>query len=182
MPVIKRYPNRKLYNTEKKQYITLDDIAEIIRHGEDVQVIDNATGEDITALTLTQIIYEQEKKQSGFLPRSILTGLIQASGSRLNAIQRMVTTSVGYWHQIDEEIRRRIQNLVKQGDLTETEGVKLLEKLLWQEGQTQEIELRQEQFLQILEENQVPTRHDIENLMQQLNDLEKKIRKISESE
>lgn len=182
MPVIKRYPNRKLYHTEKKQYVTLVEIAEIIRQGEDVQVIDNATGEDITALTLTQIIYEQEKKQGGLVPRSILTGLIQASGARLNALQRVLTTSVNYWHQIDEEIRRRIQNLVKQGDLTEMEGVKLLEKLLRHDVLSEKGEIDQEQFLQILEENQVPTRVDIENLMQQLDDLEEKIKRISESE
>ena len=68
MTMIKRYPNRKLYDTEAKQYITLSGIAELIRQGGDIQVSDYATGEDLTALTLSQIIFEQEKKQSGFLP------------------------------------------------------------------------------------------------------------------
>jgi len=68
MPVIKRYPNRKLYDTQAKQYITLDRIAELIREGTDIQVIDHASGEDITALTLSQVIFEQEKRQSGFYP------------------------------------------------------------------------------------------------------------------
>ncbi|MGD8735253.1 MAG: polyhydroxyalkanoate synthesis regulator DNA-binding domain-containing protein, partial [Anaerolineae bacterium] len=55
MTRIKRYPNRKLYDTEAKQYITLEGIAALIRQGNEVQVIDHATGEDLTALTLTQI-------------------------------------------------------------------------------------------------------------------------------
>jgi polyhydroxyalkanoate synthesis repressor PhaR len=56
MPLIKRYPNRKLYDTEAKSYITLEGVAALIRNGEDVQVIDHESGEDLTTLTLTQII------------------------------------------------------------------------------------------------------------------------------
>ena len=63
MIVIKRYPNRKLYNTEAKQYVTLDGIAQLIREREEIQILDHATGEDLTAVTLTQIIVEQEKKE-----------------------------------------------------------------------------------------------------------------------
>lgn len=88
MPVIKRYPNRKLYDTQGKKYITLDRIAELIRDGQDVEVIDHATGEDITALTLSQVILEQEKRQSGFLPYALLTSLIQVGGNQLGAFQR----------------------------------------------------------------------------------------------
>ena len=80
MPVIKRYPNRKLYDTEAKGYITLEQIGELIRDGQDIQVVDHATGEDLTALTLTQVILEQERKRSGSLPQTVLTGLIQAGG------------------------------------------------------------------------------------------------------
>ena len=71
---IKRYPNRKLYDKEEKRYITLSEISELIRAGREIQVIDHSTGEDITTVVLTQIILEQEKKQTGFVPRSVLTG------------------------------------------------------------------------------------------------------------
>ena len=71
MVIIKRYPNRKLYNTETKKYITLDGIADLIREGEEVQVLDHATGEDLTALSLSQILFEREKKSAGFLPHSV---------------------------------------------------------------------------------------------------------------
>ena len=89
MPVNKRYPNRKLYDTAAKSYVTLDQITQMIREGQEVQVLDHETGEDLTNLTLTQIILEQEKKSaSGFLPRSLLTGLIRTGGDTLGHVRR----------------------------------------------------------------------------------------------
>ena len=72
MHIIKRYQNRKLYDTNTKKYITLAEISVLIIKGEDIQVLDNESGEDITAITLSQIILEQEKKHSGLLPGSVL--------------------------------------------------------------------------------------------------------------
>lgn len=88
MPVIKRYPNRKLYDTEAKAYVTLDEITEMIRAGKDVHVVDHETGDDLTTLTLSQIILEQEKKSAGFLPRSLLTSLIRTGGDTLDHVLR----------------------------------------------------------------------------------------------
>jgi polyhydroxyalkanoate synthesis repressor PhaR len=96
MPVIKRYPNRKLYDTEAKQYVTLEAIAALIRQGEEIQVVDHTTGEDLTAITLSQIIFEQEKKLSGFLPQAVLTGLIQAGGDTLSALRRTLASPPGF--------------------------------------------------------------------------------------
>src|ERR1044072_5725891 len=60
--IIKRYQNRKLYDTHESSYVTLDEIAKMIKGGEDLRVIDNKTKNDITAATLTQILYESERK------------------------------------------------------------------------------------------------------------------------
>lgn len=95
MPTIKRYPNRKLYDTEAKRYVTLDDITAMIRDGRDVQVIDYESGDDLTTLTLTQIILEQEKKSDdGFLPRSLLTSLIRTGGDTLEHVLRSMPSSL----------------------------------------------------------------------------------------
>jgi polyhydroxyalkanoate synthesis repressor PhaR len=102
---IKRYPNRKLYNTETKQYITLEGIADLIRKGEEVQVTDHTNGEDLTSLTLTQIILEQEKKQDGLLSNSFLTGLIRTGGERLLAIRRESLTI------LEEQLEKRLRQL-----------------------------------------------------------------------
>ena len=85
--VVKRYANRKLYDTERSCYVTLDDIAVMVRGGEDVKVIDNKSGEDLTSVTLAQIIFEAEKKNH-FLSINLLKGLIQNSGDVLTDFAR----------------------------------------------------------------------------------------------
>jgi len=60
--IIKRYQNRKLYDTHESSYVTLDEIAKMIKNGEDLRVVDNKTKNDITASTLTQLLYESERK------------------------------------------------------------------------------------------------------------------------
>src|SRR4051794_37686898 len=80
--VVKRYANRKLYDTQRSRYVTLDQIAEMIRNGEDVKIVDNNSKEDLTAITLAQIIFEEEKKAS-FMPLSALRNIIQTGGQSI---------------------------------------------------------------------------------------------------
>jgi polyhydroxyalkanoate synthesis repressor PhaR len=81
--VIKRYANRKLYDTQNSRYVTLDQIAEMIRGGEDVKIVDNNSKEDLTAFTLAQIIFEEEKKQKQFLPLAAMRNIIQTGGQSI---------------------------------------------------------------------------------------------------
>jgi len=180
MPLIKRYPNRKLYDTEAKQYITLDGIADQIRQGEEVSVIDHATGEDLTTLTLTQIIVEQEKKQSGLLPRSVLAGLIQAGGVGVNAIQRTLSTPLNLLSQFDEEMRRRIQDLVKRGELSEREGQNLVEKLISQNPLTGRGQAAVDAEIErILSTHDLPSNQDVRKLQVQLDELSAKLEDLT---
>ncbi len=82
--IIKRYQNRKLYDTQQSCYVTLDDIAKMIRVNEDVMVIDNKTKNDITAATLTQIIFESEKKASQYAPLFTLREIIQTGNGSIS--------------------------------------------------------------------------------------------------
>jgi len=75
--IIKRYQNRKLYDTDASCYVTLDEIAEMIQQGEEVSVVDNRNQKDITAITLTQIIFEKQKKSESPVPISTLRHIIQ---------------------------------------------------------------------------------------------------------
>jgi polyhydroxyalkanoate synthesis repressor PhaR len=74
--VIKRYSNRKLYDTKDSRYVTLLQIAEMVRGSEEVQIIDNTTKEDLTEVTLAQIIYEEQKAKSRNVPLQTLKALI----------------------------------------------------------------------------------------------------------
>jgi polyhydroxyalkanoate synthesis repressor PhaR len=88
--IIKRYQNRKLYDTQQSCYVTLDDIAKMIRSDEDVMVIDNKSKNDITAATLTQIIFESEKKASQYAPLFTLREIIQTgNGSISNYLAKL---------------------------------------------------------------------------------------------
>lgn len=181
MLMIKRYPNRKLYDTEKKQYITLDGIAEIIRQGKDVTVIDHATGEDLTTLTLTQIIVEQEKKQSGLLPRSVLASLIQAGGDRWSNFQRALAASQNFFKQFDDEIYRRVEELVKKGELSEKEGQNMLNKLLETSRSSLKTQTLSESTIErYLEKLHIPTHKDINTIAQQIEELEAKLIELTE--
>ncbi len=77
--VIRKYANRRLYDTSAGRYVNLDDVAKMIREGGDVQVVDAKTGEDLTRVVLTQIIVEDAKGQSAGLPLELLRQLILAS-------------------------------------------------------------------------------------------------------
>ena len=83
--IIKRYQNRKLYDTQQSCYVTLEDIAKMIRNNEDVMVIDNKTKNDITSATLTQIIFEAEKKASQYAPLFTLREVIQNGNGSISA-------------------------------------------------------------------------------------------------
>ena len=106
--IIKRYANRKLYDTEQSAYVTLDEIKEMVRQGEDVQIIDNATKEDLTNPTLAQIIFEQEKGQKRILPLSALRAIIQSSEDFVHRLQSPVV-------QIRDEVKRRADVLEEGG-------------------------------------------------------------------
>jgi polyhydroxyalkanoate synthesis repressor PhaR len=180
MTVIKRYPNRKLYDTDAKQYVTLDGIADLIRAGNEVTVVDHASGEDMTALTLTQIILEQEKKQSGLLPRSVLAGLIQAGGDRLSALQRALASPLNFLRQFEEEIKHRLNDLVNRGELSESEANSLQDKLLsptflpLRTSDVSELEIER-----ILEERRIPTHNDMQRLFEQIEELSNKLDQVS---
>src|SRR5882672_8329392 len=81
--VIKRYSNRKLYDTQSSRYVTLEQIADLIREGEDVRIVDNNSKEDLTSITLAQIIFEEEKKQKSFLPLTAMRNIIQQGGEAI---------------------------------------------------------------------------------------------------
>jgi len=92
--VIKRYSNRKLYDTRSSQYVTLEQIAEMIRQGEEVRVLDNSSKEDLTSVTLAQIIFEEEKRQKSFIPLGAMRHLIQSGGASLQELAQQAQARV----------------------------------------------------------------------------------------
>ncbi len=124
---IKRYQNRKLYDTTTSRYVTLDDIALMIREGEDVQIIDNRNKDDLTSVTLTQIIFEQEKKKKSLLPLSTLRNIIQSGGEKLvGFVQSSIESGVSSITHAREEIEK----IIRKGDFSLEEGRTLVREFI----------------------------------------------------
>lgn len=114
MKLIKRYTNRKLYDTERSCYVTLDEIAQMVRDGEEVTIIDNRSGEDLTTVTLAQIVYEAEKKDRKLLPLQSLRLIIQSPSDFLARISRPV-------QEFREETQQRVLGLRRKAEETQEE-------------------------------------------------------------
>ncbi|MBV8592652.1 MAG: polyhydroxyalkanoate synthesis repressor PhaR [Acetobacteraceae bacterium] len=108
--VVKKYANRRLYNTESSSYITLDSLAEMVREGRDFVVYDAKTGEDITRSVLTQIIVEEEGKGRAMLPTSFLRQLIGFYGDSLqNLVPRYLDEAMRAFALQQQQMRRTMQ-------------------------------------------------------------------------
>src|SRR4029079_2828608 len=110
--LIKRYGNRKLYDTLESRYITLEEIARLVRGGSDVKVIDNENGDDLTATTFAQIILEEEKRRSSLLSLGLLRELIQHGEETLTTLRSRVDKGIEAIGSIGELAGRRVQEMV----------------------------------------------------------------------
>lgn len=162
MPIIKRYPNRKLYDTEAKSYVTLDQITQMIRDGIEVQVLDHESGEDLTNLTFTQIILEQEKKSAaGFVPRAILTGLIRTGEDTLDHVRR----SLPAWPASrDVALEEQAGAALEQG----RQMIEALQALL-------RLDNRVDDLLHLLN---LPTQRDVRQLQARLDELNARLEEV----
>jgi polyhydroxyalkanoate synthesis repressor PhaR len=107
--IIKRYQNRKLYDTSESCYVTLDDISDMIKRGEEVEIVDNTTKEDITAVTLAQIIFEEQKKKTHVLPLGTFRQIIQGGGE---AIRGLVTRGAREIEHVREFVDDKVKPAV----------------------------------------------------------------------
>jgi polyhydroxyalkanoate synthesis repressor PhaR len=108
--VVKKYANRRLYNTETSSYITLDNLADMVRQGRDFVVYDAKTGEDITRSVLTQIIVEEEGKGRALLPTAFLRQLIGFYGDQMQSlVPRFLEQAMGAFAQQQEQVRATMQ-------------------------------------------------------------------------
>src|SRR3984957_19965042 len=108
--VVKKYANRRLYNTESSSYITLDNLADMVRQGRDFVVYDAKTGEDITRSVLTQIIVEEEGKGRALLPTAFLRQLIGFYGDQMQSlVPRFLEQALGAFAEQQEQVRATMQ-------------------------------------------------------------------------
>ena len=167
MPLIKRYTNRKLYDTNTGEYVTLEDIAGYIRSGEEVKVVDHTTGRDLTSLTLTQVLFQEEKKIGELLPQVVLTRLIRTGGDTFDNLRTRILAAFDPDGLFEEEIRRRTDELTALGELSVEEAARLVEKLV---GQPQRWNVSRQPSPEPLQKND-----EVQALSDQLAALEKEL-------
>ena len=110
--VVKRYTNRKLYDTATSRYVSLDDVAVFVRAGEEVQVLDNVSGDDLTAITLAQIILEAERRKKSFVSIPLLEDLVRGGGDAFVDATRQATEVIDDFRSKAEQ---RVTNFVAEG-------------------------------------------------------------------
>lgn len=121
---LKKYANRRLYDTEKSAYVTLDDVMEAIRRGRRIAVADAKTGEDVTAFILTQIILEESRKRNSLLPVSLLHLIVQYGETVLSEffesyLEQTIKNYLNYRATADDQFRKWLQLGMDLSALTE---------------------------------------------------------------
>lgn len=176
MPIIKRYNNRKLYDTHAKRYVTLFDLAEMIRQGDDVIVLDHKNGEDITSQIQAQIIFEQERQVGGSLPNTVLTNIIQASNQTIKQL-RSTLLPLDVTARTDSEIERRMMVLVERGELGKKQATHILEKLL--RARPDENAIQELKIERALEKRGTPTRREVQELAHHVAQLTRELEALN---
>lgn len=126
--VIKKYPNRRLYNTESSSYITLEELSDLIKSDYNIVVLDAKSGEDLTRVTLTQIILEHESKGYNLLPTNFLKQIIKLYDNELStAFNAYLTYSMEYFMDNQHKMHEFI-NSMGGSDLFTNNWTKMWEK------------------------------------------------------
>ena len=125
---IRRYGNRKLYDSERRRYVTLEELADLVAKGHEVQVVDQRTGEDLTNLTLAQMILDTVRESTARIPRPVLVRLVR--------LARGPASDWGQWTspqeaaaRAREEVERVVGSLLARGRLSLEEGLALRQDL-----------------------------------------------------
>jgi polyhydroxyalkanoate synthesis repressor PhaR len=175
--IIKKYANRRLYNTETSSYVTLDDLAVMVKAGRDFVVHDAKTGEDLTKPVLTQLIVELESNGENLLPITFLRQLISFYGDSLQGIlPRYLETAMGSFTNNQHKIREYLQ-----GTLNAWLPYTTLEE--WQRQQRSFVDhafrffMPQHSIFGVQDQQKV---HTIEALEQKVKDLEEQLAMLNQ--
>ncbi len=131
MRIIKKYANRKLYDTHAKKHISREQLADLIKKGEEVTIIDNPTGEDITASIISQLIgMDDQDTDSAVSPRLLMQLLRKGSGTLTDYAKKYVSLWQGAFNMAEDEIDKLVGRLVKNKELSNDEGSRLKKEII----------------------------------------------------
>jgi polyhydroxyalkanoate synthesis repressor PhaR len=183
--VIKRYTNRKLYDTVESRYVTLDEIAQMIKGGAEVKIIDNRSKEDLTSVTLAQIIFEEEKKRSQ-MPLGVLREIIRHGGEAVAGFyQEKAGTLAGKLGELKsrtdslrEDIEQRVKGMFRKGEEGAKDAVQAGEKAV--DDLRSKVDTAVKQALEAIG-GPGALAAEIDRLQKRIHELESKIESLTKS-
>ncbi len=130
MRKIKKYANRKLYDTTAKKYVSMDRLSDLIKSGEEVMIQDNETGKDITSSVVSQILAREKTKDDEGVPSGVLIQILRKGGGTVVSYARRYTA---IWQSAitmaEDEVDKLVNLLVKDKEISESEGSKLKKEI-----------------------------------------------------
>lgn len=165
MRTIKRYTNRKLYDPQERRYITLEELAALIRQGEEIEVRDHISGADLTTLVMMQTVLDQERREGSRISQEILADLIQSGAGAADRQRGSLHAFLDPDGIVDREISRRLGLLVAQSKLSSEEAENLQSLLL---SPDMHAEAGDESPASV-------TKSDLESLMRRIDELSRRI-------
>ena len=178
---IKKYANRKLYDTTDKKYISMDRLSELIKLGKDIVIIDNETGEDLTASIVSSLIARTKGKAEGTVSSGVLIQLFRKGG---NALTDYAKRYVSLWQKsftmAEDEIDSLVKGLVKNKEISKSEGSRLKNEIL---GFTASLknwisDTIDKRLKEVLDAMNLATKDQVSELSTRVNKLEKKLKKF----
>jgi len=183
--IIKKYVNRKLYDTQEKKYINLYGVSKLIREGIEIKVIDNKNKEDITSLILAQIIVEQEKTRKVMLPSILfpLDILKKGGKSMLNISKKIILAGIGTISLTREKANKVADELIEKGELGKEESKEFIVDLLGKAEQEKDklFEKIKPEIKHRLEKVNFVSKKYVEELEKKVDELENKIEHLSKT-
>ncbi len=180
---IKKYANRKLYDTTDKKYISRTRLSELIKQGKDIIIIDNETGEDLTASIVSSLIATTSGKAGGTVSSGVLIQLFRKGG---NALTDYAKRYVSFWQRsftmAEDEIDDMVKKLVKSKEISKSEGVRLKKEVM---GFTTSLKVWisdtiDKRLKEVLSATNLATKDQVSELTGRINILEKKLKKFED--
>jgi len=181
MHEIKKYANRKMYDRTDKRYITMAQLSKLIKSGEEVSIVDNSTGDDLTSSIVSQLIGREKKGQDkGVSPRVLMQLLRKGGGTLSDYAKKYTSLWQNAFNMAEDEVDRLVNMLVKEKELSRSEGSKLKKEIV---GYTDSLkswisDSIDKRISEVLDVMNLPTKDRINELAARVDVLAEKIEKL----
>ena len=181
MHEIKKYANRKMYDRTDKRYVTMAQLSKLIKSGEEVSIVDNSTGDDLTSSIVSQLIGREKKdKEKGVSPHVLMQLLRKGGGTLSDYAKKYTSLWQNAFNMAEDEVDRLVNMLVKEKELSRSEGSKLKKEIV---GYTDSLkswisDSIDKRISEVLDVMNLPTKDRINDLAARVDVLAEKIEKL----